>query len=366
MCTLVTGGAGYIGSHMIWKLLDEGEQVVALDDLSTGFAWAVPPGVRIVIGDVGDQALVRRILREYDVSAIVHFAASLIVPDSVMEPLQYYENNTMKSRALIECAIEAGVHHFIFSSTAAVYGSPERCPVDEDAPLLPESPYGSSKLMAEVILRDAAVAHGLTFSILRYFNVCGADPGLRAGEATHSSTHLIKVASETALGLRPQIDVFGTDYATPDGSCVRDYIHVTDLVDAHYLALQRLRGGGDNLVANCGYGSGYSVLEVIEAVKRAVGRDFAVRYAGRRAGDAVAIVANADRARRELGWQPRFDDLRTIVSHALAWERKLQADRPAGGRVERRRGLQRPALARLGLDRPRLAYSAASAVSPSA
>lgn len=364
MCTLVTGGAGYIGSHMIWKLLDEGEEVVTLDDLSTGFAWAVPPGVRLFVGDVGDHALVRRITLEHGVTAIIHFAGSLIVPESVAQPLQYYNNNTMKSRALIQCVVEEGVRHFIFSSTAAVYGSPENCPVDENAPLQPESPYGSSKLMTEVILKDTASAHPLTYSILRYFNVCGADPHLRTGESTHSSTHLIKVASETALGVRPQIDVFGTDYPTPDGSCVRDYIHVADLVDAHYLALQRLRRGGGNLVANCGYGKGYSVLDVIEAVKTVVGKDFTVRRAGRRPGDAVAIVANADRARRELCWKPRYDDLRTIVAHALAWERKLQVAPPATGHVEVRQAATHAAAAPIG--RRRLAYSAASAVSPSA
>jgi UDP-glucose 4-epimerase len=321
---LVTGGAGYIGSHMVWELLDHGEQVVVIDRLSTGFDWAVAADAELVVGDIGDQALVEETMQRTGVDAVIHFAGSIIVPESVADPLGYYLNNTVKSRALIESAIRQGVRHFIFSSTAAVYGSPERIPVAEDAPLLPESPYGTSKLMTELMLRDAAAAHDFRYTALRYFNVSGADPKMRTGQSTRGATHLIKVACETATGKRPHMDVFGTDYPTRDGTCVRDYIHVSDLVAAHYLALKRLRDGQPSLVANCGYGTGSSVFEVIDAVKKVVGHDFEVRLAGRRPGDAVAVVANADRARAEFGWRPRHDDLETIVSHALRWEEVLR------------------------------------------
>lgn len=324
MAVLVTGGAGYIGSHMVWELLDHGEQVVVIDRLSTGFDWAVAADAELVVGDIGDQTLVEETMRRTGVDAVIHFAGSIIVPESVADPLGYYLNNTVKSRALIESAIRLGVRHFIFSSTAAVYGTPERIPVAEDAPLLPESPYGTSKLMTELMLRDAAAAHDFRYTALRYFNVSGADPKMRTGQSTRGATHLIKVACETATGKRPHMDVFGTDYPTRDGTCVRDYIHVSDLVAAHYLALKRLRGGQPSLVANCGYGTGSSVFEVIDAVKKVVGHDFEVRLAGRRPGDAVAVVANADRARAELGWRPRLDNLETIVSHALRWEEVLR------------------------------------------
>jgi len=259
------------------------------------------------------------------------------VPDSVADPLGYYRNNTMNARALMEVAVKAGVRHFIFSSTAAVYGNPARVPVAEAAPLMPMSPYGSSKLMTEIMLRDVAAAHGLKYVILRYFNVAGADPGLRTGQATVGATHLIKVAVETALGLRPQIDVYGTDYDTPDGTCIRDYIHVSDLVRAHSDALAHLRRGGANETFNCGYGHGYSVLEVIKAVKHASGRDFAVRLAGRRAGDPAAIVADAARIRAMLGWTPQYDDLGAIVAHALAWERRLASTREPTRPLNRQR-----------------------------
>jgi UDP-glucose 4-epimerase len=242
----------------------------------------------------------------------------------VSDPLGYYLNNTVKSRALVESAVRAGVPHFIFSSTAAVYGSPERVPVTEDETTKPESPYGASKLMTEWMLRDAAVAHDLRYTALRYFNVAGADPMGRTGQSTKGATHLIKVASETATGKRDFVEVFGTDYPTPDGTCIRDYIHISDLAEAHFLALERLRNGGDSIVANCGYGRGYSVLAVIDAVKKVVGRDFEVRVSGRRPGDAVSIVANSDRAKREFGWKPKLDDLETIVGHALAWEEALK------------------------------------------
>lgn len=323
MTILVTGGAGYIGSHMAWELLDRGETVVVLDRLSTGFDWAVPPEATLVVGDVGDADLLDRTIATYNIDAIIHFAGSIIVPESVADPLGYYENNTVKSRALVAAAVRGGVRHFIFSSTAAVYGSPATIPVTEAAATLPESPYGASKLMTEIMLRDTAFAHDFRYTALRYFNVAGADPLGRTGESTRGATHLIKVASETALGKRGFLELYGTDYPTPDGTCVRDYIHVTDLVKAHYLALERLRGGGSSLIANCGYGRGYSVLEVLNAVKDIVGKDFEIRLRGRRPGDPAAIVADPTRARNELGWRAEYDDLRKIVGHALDWERAL-------------------------------------------
>jgi UDP-glucose 4-epimerase len=325
MTVLVTGGAGYIGSHMVHALVDAGERVVVLDNLTTGFDWAVAKGVPLVIAETGDQARVAALIAEHKVDAIIHFAASIVVPDSVADPLGYYRNNTVNSRALIETAVKGGVRHFIFSSTAAVYGNPERVPVREDDPTIPMSPYGSSKLMTEIMLRDAGAAHGLRHVILRYFNVAGADPLGRTGQSTKGATHLIKVAVESALGRRPKMDVFGTDYPTPDGTCIRDYIHVSDLVRAHLDALTYLRGGGASVTLNCGYGRGFSVLEVIETVKRVSGVDFKVEIAERRAGDPAQIVAASDRARAALAWQPQFDDLATIVTHALAWERKLAA-----------------------------------------
>jgi UDP-glucose 4-epimerase len=323
MTVLVTGGAGYIGSHMVHALIESGETVAVLDNLSTGFKWAIPPGADLVVGETGDEALVSRLIGERGISAIVHFAASIVVPDSVANPLAYYRNNTANSRTLIECAVHGGVKQFIFSSTAAVYGNPARAPVSEDDALAPLSPYGSSKLMTEIMLRDAAAAHGLDHVILRYFNVAGADPGLRTGQSTRGSTHLIKVAVEAALGKRARMNVFGTDYPTPDGTCIRDYIHVADLVRAHSDALAYLRAGGPPVTLNCGYGHGFSVLEVIDAVKRVSGVDFRVDHAGPRPGDPAQIVARSDRAKEVLGWQPQFDDLPTIVAHALAWERKL-------------------------------------------
>ncbi|TIL67433.1 UDP-glucose 4-epimerase GalE [Mesorhizobium sp.] len=323
MTVLVTGGAGYIGSHMIWELLDAGESVVVLDRLSTGFEWAVAPEAKLVVGDVADKELVGGVIRDNHVDAIIHFAGSIVVPESVADPLGYYENNTCKTRTLIETAVRESVPNFIFSSTAAVYGGAGLEPVREDARLAPESPYGLSKLMSEWMLRDAAIAHGLRYTALRYFNVAGADPRGRTGQSTPGATHLIKVACETALGKRPFMQVFGTDYPTPDGTCMRDYIHVSDLAAAHRLALERLRAGGPSLVANCGYSHGYSVLEVIDSVRRAFGHDFDVRIGERRAGDAAAVVANSELARRELGWTPQRDDLDQIVADALAWERIL-------------------------------------------
>ncbi|MGC1575914.1 MAG: UDP-glucose 4-epimerase GalE [Beijerinckiaceae bacterium] len=329
MPILVTGGAGYIGSHMVLELLDAGEKVVVLDDLSTGFGSAVPDGATFIRGDAGDPALVLRLIAEHAINAIAHFAAKIVVSESVSDPLGYYLGNTVKSRNLIEAAVRGGVRHIIFSSTAAVYGNPRTNPVGEDAPLDPLSPYGRSKLMTEWMLEDTGRAHGLRHISLRYFNVAGADPQGRAGQSTARASHLIKAAVQAALGARSHLEVFGTDYPTKDGSCLRDYIQVTDLARAHLAALAHLRDGGESLTLNCGYGSGFSVLEVVEMVKRVSDRDFEVRLAPRRPGDPAAIIAKAGRIRAELGWIPRHDDLREIVSQALAWERKLIDQRAA-------------------------------------
>lgn len=325
MSVLVTGGAGYIGSHMVLELLANGEQPVVIDDLSAGFRWAVPADVPFIEGDAGDGPLVERVLREHKIGAIVHFAAKIVVPDSVVDPLGYYLANTVKTRNLLEAAVRAGVPHFVFSSTAAVYGNPAINPVPEDAAPDPVSPYGRSKLMSEWMLRDAAGAHGMRYAVLRYFNVAGADPNGRTGQSSPQATHLIKVASQAALGRRPRLDVFGTDYETRDGTCVRDYIQVSDLASAHMLALRHLRATNESLTVNCGYGEGYSVLDVIDAVKRVSGVDFPVEFAPRRAGDPAKIVAGADRIRHGLGWVPQYDDLDTIVRQALAWEEHLAA-----------------------------------------
>ncbi len=329
MTVLVTGGAGYVGSHMVLELVDAGERVVVLDNLSAGFPWAVAEGVPLIVGDTGDQTLVARLIREHGVEAIIHFAASVVVPDSVRDPLDYYRNNTVNSRALIDCALKNGIRQFIFSSTAAVYGDPVKIPAKEDSPTQPTSPYGWSKLMTEIMLRDAAHAHDLSYLILRYFNVAGSDPRRRTGQSSKAATHLIKVAVEAAVGLRPKLQIFGTDYPTPDGTCIRDYIHVSDLARAHSDALRHLRSGGPSLTLNCGYGHGFSVLEVIETVKRVAGVDFKVETAPRRPGDPARIVADSELARATLQWQPRFDDLATIVEHALAWERELVRRRAA-------------------------------------
>jgi UDP-glucose 4-epimerase len=329
MTILVTGGAGYIGSHMVHELVDGGERVVVLDNLSTGFRFLIPGSVAFVTGSTGDRELVAKTIAQYGVTAIIHFAASIVVPDSVRDPLGYYRNNTMNTCTLLQAAIEAGVRQVIFSSTAAVYGNATETPVPEDAPTAPISPYGTSKLMSEIMLHDAGKAHGLRFIVLRYFNVAGGDPKGRTGQSTPAATHLIKVACETALGKRAKMDVFGTDYPTPDGTCIRDYIHVSDLARAHSAALAYLRQGGESATFNCGYGRGASVLEVIEAVRRACRHDFPVEISGRRPGDPAALVANVDRIRRTLDWRPQFQDLDTIVTHALAWERKLPGKREA-------------------------------------
>jgi len=323
MSVLVTGGAGYIGSHMVWHLIDSGEEAVVLDNLTTGFDWAVAPEAKFVEGDCGDEALVVRLIDEHGIDAIIHFAGSAIVPDSVADPLGYYMNNTVRGHALIRAAVRGKVRHFIFSSTCAVYGTPAVVPVAEDAAPAPESPYGRSKLMVEMMLDDAARAHDLAYVALRYFNVAGADPAGRSGQSTRNATHLIKVACEAALDKRDGITVFGTDYPTPDGTCIRDYIHVTDLIGAHANALAYLRSGGDNLVANCGYGHGFSVLEVIDTVKQVSGRDVAVSFGARRPGDAVSVIAAPGLIKERIGWQPTKDDLAEIVKDALAWEEAL-------------------------------------------
>ena len=323
MTILVTGGAGYIGSHMVHELTDAGESVVVLDNLSTGFRFLIPSRIPLVVGNTGDQELVADLLRQHRVESIIHFAASIVVPESVADPLGYYRNNTINTALLLQAAVAAGVQHFIFSSTAAVYGNPAAVPVEETAATNPISPYGMTKLMSEVVLHDTARAHGLSFVVLRYFNVAGADPKMRTGQSTPQATHLIKVAAETILGKRDKMSVFGTDYPTPDGTCIRDYIHVSDLARAHSASLAHLRRGGANATFNCGYGHGYSVLEVLEAARRVSGSNFPVEYAGRRAGDPVSLVADVSRIQGTLDWRPLYDNLDTIVQHALAWERRL-------------------------------------------
>ena len=327
---LVTGGAGYIGSHAVLALTDAGWPVAVVDDLSTGFRFAVPDGVTFHEGDVADDVLLARIFAEQGTRAVLHFAGSIVVPESVSDPLKYYRNNTAASRTLIEAAVAAGVPHMIFSSTAATYGVPERSPIDEETPTAPINPYGWSKLMTERMLADTAAAHDLNYGVLRYFNVAGADPEGRSGQSTDGATHLIKVAVEAALGRREGVAIFGEDYDTPDGTGVRDYIHVSDLAAAHVLALEALIARPDrSLMMNCGYGRGFSVREVLDAVDRVAGVTLQRRIEPRRAGDPAALVSNPARIRAELDWRPRFDDLDTIVAHALAWERQLDARRAA-------------------------------------
>ena len=319
---LVTGGAGYIGSHVVRQLGAAGEDVVTLDNLCTGFREAVTAG-ELIVGETGDAALLERIFAEHDIDTILHFAAHTIVPESVADPLKYYRNNTCSSRTLLEAAQKHGVRHFVFSSTAAVYGIPPGGKAAEDSPNVPINPYGTSKLMTEWMLRDLAIAGGPSYVALRYFNVAGADPRGRTGQSTANATHLIKIACEAALGKRDGLTVFGDDYDTPDGTGVRDYIHVADLAAAHRLAIEYLRAGGPSAAMNCGYGQGFSVLQVIDRVKAVSGVDFPVRHAGRRAGDSHEIVAASDLVRETLGWQPAYNDLDVIVGHALAWEKKL-------------------------------------------
>ncbi|WP_121118229.1 UDP-glucose 4-epimerase GalE [Croceibacterium ferulae] len=326
---LVTGGAGYIGSHAVLALRDRGWPVTVIDNLSTGFRFAVPEGVTFYRGDIADADLLARIFAEQGIRAIMHFAGSIIVPESVSDPLKYYGNNTVKSRALMQAAVDAGVPHFIFSSTAATYGIPESSPIAEDSPKRPINPYGWSKLMTEQMLADTAAAHPLNYCVLRYFNVAGADPQGRSGQSTAGATHLIKVAVEAALGKRQNVGVFGTDYATPDGTGVRDYIHVSDLANAHVLALDALLAEPErSLTMNCGYGRGFSVLEVLDAVDRVTNMRIERVLSPRRAGDPDSLVSDPGRIKATLPWQPRHDRLEEIVTHALAWERKLAELRP--------------------------------------
>jgi UDP-glucose 4-epimerase len=321
---LVTGGAGYIGSHAVLALRDAGWPVVVIDNLVTGFRWAIPDDVPFVEGDVSDNDVVRPILKDHNIGAIMHFAGSVVVPESVTDPLKYYRNNTAATRALIESAVVSAVPHFIFSSTAATYGLPESSPVTESTPQRPINPYGMSKLMSEAMLADVAAAHPINYAALRYFNVAGADPRARSGQSTAGATHLIKVAVEAALGKRDHVSVFGTDYATPDGTGVRDYIHVSDLAAAHLHALEALIARPqENLRLNCGYGRGYSVLDVLDAVDRATNLKIERRFEARRPGDPDALVSDNSAILARLPWRPQYDDLDQIVAHALAWERKL-------------------------------------------
>lgn len=309
---------------MVLALLDAGEQPVVIDDMSNGVSWAIPSDVPFFKGDVGDIELVTRVAREHQVAAVIHFAARLITPKFYNDPLEYYCTNTAKSSFLLRAVQDLGIRFFIFSSTAAVYGNAAVNPVAESAPLAPISAYGSSKLMVEKMLCDVALAGGMKYVILRYFNVAGADPQGRYGQSTTRTSLLVQIAAQAALGIRPFVEIYGDDYPTPDGTCIRDYIHVTDLVDAHVLALSYLRRGGDSLIANCGYGRGYSVKEVLDMTQKVSGRDFVRRSAPRRQGDVIEVFADANLIRTKLGWRPRHDNLATIVEHALTWEMKLQ------------------------------------------
>lgn len=320
---LVTGGAGYIGSHAVLALLEAGFRPVVLDDLSTGNPALVPMGVPLVRANAGDRVRVADTLKRFEVGAVLHFAGSIIVPESVERPLDYYRNNTANSLSLFQGCLDAGVDKVIFSSTAAVYGQPEQVPVTEETRPAPINPYGASKLMTERMLADADPAHGLRSVVLRYFNVAGADPQMRTGQTSGATTHLIRAACETALGRRSRLDVFGTDYPTADGTCVRDFIHVSDLAEAHVLALRHLLDGGHSLVLNCGYGRGYSVRDVVSAIQAVTGRPLPVREAPRRAGDPPSVVADNARIRKVLGWRARHDDLRTIIATSLEWQRRL-------------------------------------------
>jgi UDP-glucose 4-epimerase len=325
MSILITGGAGYIGSHMVHAALERGFAVIVLDDLSTGLRGLVAEGAHFHQGNVGDQTTVRRLINDHSITAVIHFAGSIVAPDSVKEPLAYYANNTMASRALIEACVLEGVKKFIFSSSALIYGPPLLAAMPETTPKEPENPYGRSKLMTEWMLEDAARAHDFRYVALRYFNVAGADPKGRTGQSSPRATHLIKRACQVALGRVPQLDIFGTDYPTPDGTGVRDYIHVSDLVDAHLLALDHLADGGGSVALNCGYGRGASVREVIKAVSRVVGRDLPAVESPRRPGDPPALIADAIRIKSEFGWHPKHDDLDEIISTAYEWERRLNS-----------------------------------------
>jgi UDP-glucose 4-epimerase len=334
MTILITGGAGFIGGHTVLAFLDRGESPIVLDDLSTGSRAAIPSGVPLFVGDVGDTEFVLRLLQHHRIDAILHFAGKIVVPESVADPLKYYLNNTVKTHALLQAAVRGNVKYFVFSSTAAVYGNPSFTPISETADPAPLSPYGRSKLVSEYMLVDASAAYGLRYVILRYFNVAGADPAGRLGQSTPGATHLIKVALETALRRRPYMCIYGIDYPTPDGTCVRDYVHVSDLARAHLAALDYLREGGESRTLNCGYGRGYSVREVVNAVKRIAGVDFEIRAAPRRVGDSASVVADSYQLVK-LGWKPELDDLPKIVEHAHKWEKKLTAGAFGSGMHQR-------------------------------
>jgi UDP-glucose 4-epimerase len=325
MTVLVTGGAGYIGSHTVLALLDAGEPVVVVDNLSTGSSDALPRHVPLLVQDVGDEAMMVGIMRSYGVDVIIHLAGSVVVQDSVRDPLAYYRNNTVATHGLLSAAVRCKVKHFVFSSTAAVYGNPTQLPVRETAATDPQSPYGASKLIVERMLQDIAAAHSMRYVILRYFNVAGADPNGRAGLSAANATHLIKIAAELATGQRSQMDIFGTDYPTPDGTCIRDFVHVSDLAQVHRNAVSHLARGGRSAILNCGYGRGYSVLEVLACVRKLCRKDFTIRHAERRPGDVVAMVADVRRIRSEFGWVPQHDDLNAMIADAVAWENKLIA-----------------------------------------
>lgn len=323
MTVLVSGGAGYIGSHLCWLLADQGEEFVVVDNLSTGREFAIPPQGELIVGDVGDMELIANVIKQHNVDAVVHFAGSIVVPESVSDPLKYYKNNTANSRNLIEACVENGVKHFIFSSTATVYGEPKKNPVTEDFPFAPFNPYGTSKVMTEMMLKDVAFAHDFDYVALRYFNVAGADPKKRTGQSTPNATHLLKIANQVALGQREYLEIFGEDYDTPDGTGVRDYIHVSDLAEAHWSALQYLRSGGEAIALNCGYGKGFSVREVIETLEQVIGRKLPVKTGPRRPGDIGSIIADNTKIKSLLGWEPKYDDLKGIVESALRWEEAL-------------------------------------------
>ncbi len=325
MSTLITGGAGYIGSHVVYELLDAGREVVVVDDLSTGVRENVPDDLAFVEGNMGDASLMGEVVDRHDVGSVIHFAGSIVVPESVEKPLMYYRNNFSNTRNLLEVCVDRGVGRFVFSSTAAVYGEPDETPITEQTPTDPINPYGRSKLAIEWMLEDVAAAHeAFSFVALRYFNVAGADPEGRTGQSTPNATHLIKVASQAALGERERLEIFGTDYPTRDGTCLRDYIHVSDLAAAHRLALDHLEEGADSDAMNCGYGDGYTVREVVDAVKAVCDRDFPVEPTSRRPGDPPALVADASRLRGTLDWEPQYDDLEFIVRTALEWESQIE------------------------------------------
>jgi len=328
---LITGGAGYIGSHMAHHLIEAGEDIVVLDNLCTGVEKNLPKNIAFIRGDIADQALVSKLIEAHNVDSVIHFAGSVVVPESVEKPLDYYANNTSGARSLIEACVHQDVRNFIFSSTAAVYGSPPVIPVSEEGPTIPLSPYGRSKLMTEWMLQDTAEAHPLKFGILRYFNVAGADPKGRTGQSTPRATHLIKRACQVATGQASSLTIFGTDYDTPDGTGVRDYIHVSDLVDIHHRVLHHLRNGGESLLLNCGYGRGFSVREVAAAVERLSNRALAIEEAPRRPGDLASVVANTAKLSKVLNWKPKHDDLETIVTTALNWERRLKKELDEAG-----------------------------------